>query len=373
MAQLLKRLFADLPNPGSLEQLKKEAQGIMSPDVFDGARFEFNKTLSPKFALNHNVFLGSANMPPSYEFGANFGDERVLLVSRVDMAGRLNGRLNFQFGESAFARLQAQASPEAPGALTSLKADLDYKGSSFCAGATYMGGGLLGANYMQSVTRNLALGGEGFYHATKQITGGAVAGRCVWGPKSEHVATAKAGSFGNVELSYQRKARRPRSPRYRPSCGAPRRRLSRAVARDSCPTRHRLCATQSARPRPRRCPTHSPPHAPARLAPPRLLKRAAAGVSVAGEREGWPGDGDAVLPQPVLHLRLGVRVPAALGDLQGADTERHNLQRGAGGAHQQLLHTAALGPTQPQEEGLQVRLRHVRWSAVSRAGVFGAG
>lgn len=205
MAQLLKRLFADLPNPGSLEQLKKEAQGIMSPDVFDGARFEFNKTLSPKFALNHNVFLGSANMPPSYEFGANFGDERVLLVSRVDMAGRLNGRLNFQFGESAFARLQAQASPEAPGALTSLKADLDYKGSSFCAGATYMGGGLLGANYMQSVTRNLALGGEGFYHATKQITGGAVAGRCVWGPKSEHVATAKAGSFGNVELSYQRK------------------------------------------------------------------------------------------------------------------------------------------------------------------------
>jgi len=202
---MMKRLFADLPNPGSLEQLKKEAQGIMSPDVFDGARFEFNKTLSPKFALNHNVFLGSASMPPSYEFGANFGDERVLLASRIDMAGRLNGRVNGQFGENMFARLQAQATPEAPGQLSSLKLDLDYKGSAFCSGLTYMGGGLLGGNHMQSLTKNLALGGEGFYHTQKQVYGGAAAARCVWGPKAENVATAKTGSFGNIELSYSRK------------------------------------------------------------------------------------------------------------------------------------------------------------------------
>eukprot|EP00962_Isochrysis_galbana_P004421 scaffold1220_cov117-Isochrysis_galbana.AAC.4 len=216
MAAKLKRFFADLPNPGRLEELKKEAQGIMSPDIFDGARFEFNKTLSPKFALNHNVFLGSAAMPPSYEMGANFGDERVLLASRIDMAGRLNGRINGQFGEHLFARLQAQATPETPGVMSSLKLDLDYKGSSFCAGATYMGGGLLGANYMQSVTPNLALGGEGFYHTQKQVHGGAAAARCAWGPKAEHVATMKTGSFGNVELSYSRKVRCARLPRLLP-------------------------------------------------------------------------------------------------------------------------------------------------------------
>jgi len=202
---MLKRFMADLPNPGTLEQLKREAQGILSPDVFDGARFEFNKTLSPKFALNHNVFLGSAQMPASYEFGANFGDERVLVASRVDMGGRLNGRINAQFGESFAARLQAQASPESPGQMQSLKADLDYKGSTCCAGATYMGGGLLGANLMQSITPWLAVGGEGFYHTQKEVKGGAVAARAQWGHKGEHVATAKAGSFGNVELSYQRK------------------------------------------------------------------------------------------------------------------------------------------------------------------------
>eukprot|EP00316_Scyphosphaera_apsteinii_P005171 CAMPEP_0119331528 /NCGR_PEP_ID=MMETSP1333-20130426/80730_1 /TAXON_ID=418940 /ORGANISM="Scyphosphaera apsteinii, Strain RCC1455" /LENGTH=284 /DNA_ID=CAMNT_0007341149 /DNA_START=97 /DNA_END=951 /DNA_ORIENTATION=+ len=202
---MLKRIFrGDLPNPGKLEEVKKEAQAILSPDVFDGARFEFNKTLTQKFALNHNVFMGSSQVPASYEFGANFGDERVLLASRIDMAGRLNGRVNAQWGDSILVRGQAQVSPDSP-ASSSLKLDFDYKGAAFCSGLTYMGGGLLGGHHMQSVTPNLALGGEGFYHLHKQVLGGAAAARCVWGPKGESVASAKAGSFGNIELAYQRK------------------------------------------------------------------------------------------------------------------------------------------------------------------------
>ena len=51
----------DLPNPGRLEELKREAQSVLTPDVFDGARFEFNKTLTQKFALLHNVYMGSAS------------------------------------------------------------------------------------------------------------------------------------------------------------------------------------------------------------------------------------------------------------------------------------------------------------------------
>ena len=51
--------------PPRLEELKKEAQGILSPDIFDGARFEFNKTLTQKFQLNHNITLGSSQVPSS--------------------------------------------------------------------------------------------------------------------------------------------------------------------------------------------------------------------------------------------------------------------------------------------------------------------
>jgi len=190
--------------PPRLEELKKEAASILALDVFDGARFEFNKTLTQKFALDHNVFLGSSQIPSAYEFGANFGDERVLLASRTDMGGRLNGRVHAQLSDAVLLRMQAQMSPEAASA-SSLKVDFDYKGQDFTTGTTYMAGGLLGAHYMQNLTKNLAVGGEGFYHLHKQVKGGSVAARVVWGPKDENIATVKAGNFGQGELSYQRK------------------------------------------------------------------------------------------------------------------------------------------------------------------------
>jgi len=195
----------ELPNPGRFEELKKEAQSVLSPDVFEGARFEFNKTLSQKFALLHNVAL-AGGAPGSYEFGAHYGDDRTLLASRIDMQGRMNGRLNAQLSDALLLRLQAQVAPDSHGA-NSFKADLDYKGGDFCAGGYFMGGGLLGGTYMQSVSQSLSLGVEGLYHtANRKYRAFGGAARCVWGAKGEHVATAKVGSLGsgNVELAYQR-------------------------------------------------------------------------------------------------------------------------------------------------------------------------
>ena len=68
-----------------------------------------------------------------------------------------------------------------------------------------MAGGLTLCHAMKSITPNLAVGGEGFYHLHKPLKGASLAARAVWGPKEEHVATVKAGSFGQAELSYQRK------------------------------------------------------------------------------------------------------------------------------------------------------------------------
>lgn len=96
-----------------------------------GARFEFNKTLTQKFALTHNISMGSAVSPGGYEFGANFGDESILLQSRVNMSGELTGRVNAQLTDSLLARFQGQC---APGGGASGKLDLDYKGGGFSAG-----------------------------------------------------------------------------------------------------------------------------------------------------------------------------------------------------------------------------------------------
>ena len=80
-----------------------------------------------------------------------------------------------------------------------------------------MAGGLTLCHAMKSITPNLAVGGEGFYHLHKPLKGASLAARAVWGPKEEHVATVKAGSFGQAELSYQRKVSDNPNPKPDPN------------------------------------------------------------------------------------------------------------------------------------------------------------
>ena len=98
---------------------------------------------------------------------------------------------------------------------TSWKADVDYKGGSFCAGGSYIGGGLLQGHYLQSVTESLALGAEGLYHVHRPITGLTGVARCVWGGKGDNVLTAKSSTLGSHELAYSRKVGLERSARAR--------------------------------------------------------------------------------------------------------------------------------------------------------------
>ena len=207
----------DLPNPGRVEDLKREAQSVLTPDVFDGARFEFNKTLTQKFALLHNISMGSVAAPSSYEFGANFGDDRILLASRIDMGGRLSGRVNAQLTDSMMLRLQSQLSPD--GGNNSFKADLDFKGNSNTMTGYYMGGGLVGLHYMQSLTQSLALGGEGFYHlANAKVTAAAPHGSLPRrGLRSDSFLRLQRGVAARMPSKAANAHRRPVRPAYCPS------------------------------------------------------------------------------------------------------------------------------------------------------------
>lgn len=196
-----------LPNPGRLEEVKKEAQSVLTLDNFEGARFESNKPLTNTFALLHHVSL-AAGTPGAYEFGAHVGDESNVLSGRIDMAGRLNGRFNAQLTDAILLRMQAQVSPESERANNALNINVDYKGGDYSAGAYLAGGGLIGGSFFQSVTQNLALGAEWFVHtANRKARGGAAAARLTWGNKGEHVATGKVGTMygGMCEAAYFRK------------------------------------------------------------------------------------------------------------------------------------------------------------------------
>jgi len=193
-------------NPGRYDDIKTQAAALLGLDNFEGARFEFNRTMTQKFALLHNVSL-AAGQPGSYEFGAHVGDERTLLASRIDMAGRLTGRLNMQLTDAVGVRLQAQVAPEAQG--NSFRADVDYKGGDFFGGGYYMAAqNLVGASYLQSLSDKLSIGTEGFMHMqNRKVRGGSGAARYIWGGKGENVLVAKIGTFGNgmAEIAYSRK------------------------------------------------------------------------------------------------------------------------------------------------------------------------
>jgi len=193
-------MFANLPNPGKMEEVQNAAKMVLGLDTFDGARFELNKGLNQNFAVTHNVSMGSAASPPSYEFGANVGDEKMLLASRIDHSGRLTGRYQHQLTPGVALRGMASVSGER--SQDSLQLDLDVKGSHNYSGLRYMSGGVLMATYMQSLTPYLSMGSEFFYHHGRCITG--LHGALKYGTP-ERVFSAKAGSFGNVEMTYAHK------------------------------------------------------------------------------------------------------------------------------------------------------------------------
>jgi mitochondrial import receptor subunit TOM40 len=107
----------------------------------------------------------------TYSFLTQVADEAGMLVARVDPdRGSVDGRIHRALlGGAAMAKLQLNVS--ADGQSDQVLADLDFGGMSWTGNLKYgsMGGGLVyGMNYFQSITPNLAAGGEGMYIAANQ-------------------------------------------------------------------------------------------------------------------------------------------------------------------------------------------------------------
>lgn len=88
-----RRLFGFASNPGSFETLHREAK-FVSPSnlLFDGAKTELAKGLSPNFQVSHSIQMGSAMQPSSYSFGAIFVQGHQLMHALLDPSGNLQGK-----------------------------------------------------------------------------------------------------------------------------------------------------------------------------------------------------------------------------------------------------------------------------------------
>ncbi|CAB4263639.1 unnamed protein product [Prunus armeniaca] len=214
--------YFNLPCPIPYEEIHREALMSLKPELFEGMRFDFTKGLNQRFSLSHSVFMGPMEVPSQspetikiptahYEFGANFIDPKLMLFGRIMTDGRLNARVKCDLSENLTLKANSQLTNEPH--MSHGMVNFDYKGKDYRSQFQLGNGALFGANYIQSVTPHLSLGGEVFwagqhrksgigyaarYNTDKMVATGQVA-------STGMVATGQVASTGMVALSYVQK------------------------------------------------------------------------------------------------------------------------------------------------------------------------
>ncbi|KAL3718159.1 hypothetical protein ACJRO7_003314 [Eucalyptus globulus] len=203
--------YLNLPCPIPYEEIHREAMMSLKPDVFEGFRFDFTKGLNPQFALSHSVSMGVAEIPSQstetikiptaqYEFGVNFMDPKLMLFGRLLTDGRLNARAKWDLTDNFSFKANGLLTGEPH--MSHGMFNFDYKGSDYRAQFQAGSGALFGANYIQSVTPHLSLGGEVFWAGQHRKSGIGYAARF---NTDKMVATGQVASTGMVALSYVQK------------------------------------------------------------------------------------------------------------------------------------------------------------------------
>ncbi|CAI5701546.1 hypothetical protein KXD40_002778 [Peronospora effusa] len=195
-----------LPNPGLYENAPNELKPPVSPDAFDGFRFDFTRILGARCSTSHSFLLGTPMIPGGlYQFGANVVmgdpmDPSTFLMSKITPDGYLDARWNQKLSDKWKMRVKSQLKNEEDG--SQALADFDYVGDDFTWNMKVSNGPLFGVSYLQSVTQKLALGGEAYYHGKHRKVISAYAGK--WSDR-DWVGMATFGAMGTLQLAYLRK------------------------------------------------------------------------------------------------------------------------------------------------------------------------
>jgi len=164
------RASLSLPNPGTVENLQKEVKNThLTNFFFDGARADITKglSMSPAFQTTHSFTLGSQTSSPSYNFGTVFATQNVFMQGGVDHEGNVNARVNQGWSTNNVTKVQAQFSQR--DGHNMVQVEHDYQGLDYSANVKAINPlptdltGIYIGNYLQSFTKNIALGFETLY------------------------------------------------------------------------------------------------------------------------------------------------------------------------------------------------------------------
>jgi len=160
------RKHLGLSNPGQFEQIHKEIKNtFLTNFMFDGARADLTKVLSPGFQLSHAFQMGSTVQPSTYTLNSAYVEGKTFLQGSVDGDGALQGRFNYQLLPHFVSKFQFQLSGQPNRSM--LQAELDYTGLDFTLNLKAINPspvtpltGIFLASYLQNITPQLSLGAE---------------------------------------------------------------------------------------------------------------------------------------------------------------------------------------------------------------------
>ncbi|KAJ1490545.1 eukaryotic porin/Tom40, partial [Baffinella frigidus] len=152
-----KLLGSDNPNPGKFEDIGSDSRKIFMLDSFEGMRFEYQRGLSNSFGVSHILHLQPAqDNYGTYDFSANFSQGKHLLLSRTQTNGDVLARYILTATPNLTVQFQSQLTKAPHQSNAILTAD--YKGGDWFGQLKVGSFAQWGLSYLQSVTKNLAVG-----------------------------------------------------------------------------------------------------------------------------------------------------------------------------------------------------------------------
>uniref|UniRef100_A0ACD5VXE1 Uncharacterized protein n=1 Tax=Avena sativa TaxID=4498 RepID=A0ACD5VXE1_AVESA len=203
--------YLNLGVPFPYEEIQREVFMSLKPELFEGFRFDLSKGISQNFSISHSLSMGNMEIPTqgadvvkvpttSYDFGANFIDSKLMLIGRLLRDGRLNARVKYDLADYICLKINAQLTNEPH--YSQGMGSVDFKGKDFRSQLQFGNNGFYGANYIQSVTKNLSLGTEAFWLGQQRKSGVGFVARY---DTKKMVATGQIARTGVVSLSYVQK------------------------------------------------------------------------------------------------------------------------------------------------------------------------
>ncbi|KAG9062076.1 translocase of outer mitochondrial membrane [Linnemannia hyalina] len=183
----------NLPNPGTFEGASREVKNtFLTNHVFDGARCDITKVLTPNFQVTHSFAMGAAASPSTYNFGTAFIGQQSFLSGNLDTDGNVQARANYAWSNTNVSKVQSQ----------------DYNGKDFNLNLKGVNPspteatGIFITSYLQSITPNLAIGAEAVHQRPTPQDAETTYSYVAKYTGQDYIATATYQGFGALQASY---------------------------------------------------------------------------------------------------------------------------------------------------------------------------